>query len=38
MSGKQLKIKYPKFAEKYNINDEDVVYMVGDKLKILRKY
>lgn len=37
MNGKKLKKKYPKFAKKHNINDEDFLYFVGDKIRVLRK-
>ena len=37
MSGKELKHKYPDFAKRNNINNEDIIYLVGDKIKILRK-
>ena len=37
MNGKKLKNKYPKFAKKHNINDEDFLYFVGDKIRVLRK-
>jgi len=36
MTGKELKKKYPKFAKKHEIKDEDCVYLLGDKVKILR--
>lgn len=38
MKGKDIKIKYPDFAKKYKINDEDILYLAGGKIKILRKY
>lgn len=37
MNGKQIKEKYPEFAQKHKINDEDTLYLAGDKVKILRK-
>jgi len=37
MSGKEVKLKYPDFAKRNNINDEDTIYLVGDKIKVLRK-
>lgn len=36
MNGKELKKKFPEWCEKHKIKDRDVVYLVGDKLKILR--
>jgi len=35
-TGKQLKKKYPKFIERNKIEDDDVVYLAGDKIKILK--
>ena len=37
MSGKEVKKKYPDFAKQHKINDDDVLYLAGDKIKILRK-
>jgi len=37
MTGKELKKKYPDIAKKRNINDEDIIYLVGDTIRILRK-
>ncbi len=38
MSGEKLREIYPDFCDKHNIKDEDVVYLVGDTIKVLRKY
>jgi hypothetical protein len=37
-TGKQLKKKYPKWVAKHKIEDEDIIYLVGDKIKILKSY
>ena len=37
MNGKEVKDKYPDFAKKHKVNDGDFIYMVGDKIKILRQ-
>ena len=37
MSGKKLRKKWPKWAEKNKIRDSDFIYLAGNKIKILRE-
>lgn len=36
MNGKKVKKKWPDFAKKYNIEDNDVLFLVGEDVNILR--
>lgn len=40
MTIKELKIKYPKIVDIYdikNFNDDDIVYFTGKKIKVLKR-
>ena len=36
MKGTEVKKRWPDFAKKQGIRDEDFLYLAGDKIKILR--
>jgi hypothetical protein len=39
MTYKEFKKKYPKLADKYKeANDEDIIFVSGNKIKILKRY
>jgi len=37
MKGIEIKKLFPKFAEKYKIQDTDFLYLDGDKIKVLKE-
>jgi len=38
MTGKQLKKKYPKWVEKHKIQDDDILFLAGEKIRVLKSY
>lgn len=37
MTGEEVKNKYPDFYKKHKLQDEDFIYLVGDRIRVLRK-
>ena len=37
MTGKEIKKRWPKWAEKHKIRDTDFIYLAGKKIKVLRE-
>jgi len=38
MKGAEVKQKYPSFYKKHNMKDSDILFLVGEKIKIFRSY
>jgi hypothetical protein len=37
MTGEEVRIKHPNFYKKHKLKDDDFIYLIGDRIRILRK-